>query len=69
MFGPALFLPAAGYRSNSGGSLNSRGSGGDYWSTGMDSSTYAYDANFYSGGTYMTSYNRAFGFSVRCIAE
>jgi uncharacterized protein (TIGR02145 family) len=69
MFGPALFLPAAGYRSSTVGSLNHRGSNGYYWSTRKSSDTNAGSAYFDSGGTYTLYNSRAYGRSVRCITE
>ncbi|NDV46841.1 hypothetical protein D0T49_07245 [Paludibacter sp. 221] len=64
-----LFLPVAGYRHFSNGELYYVGSSGFYWS----GSVYSYasflldfnDSNVYPA--YLL--NRAYGFSVRCIAE
>ena len=73
-FGPnstakLLTLPAAGIRFNSDGSLGSRGSLGYYWSS-TEISTNAYCLLFNSGSVTATlSTSRAYGFSVRCIAE
>jgi uncharacterized protein (TIGR02145 family) len=66
-----LFLPAAGYRNNSNGTLNNRGYNGNYWSTRRNSNaSNAYNLNFNSGNTNANNANnRANGFSVRCIAE
>ncbi|MDR2824125.1 MAG: hypothetical protein LBB41_02870, partial [Prevotellaceae bacterium] len=67
--GKSIFLPAAGYRLYSDGSLYYRGSGGTYWSTRKYSDTNANRAVFSSGGA-NTSYDyRALGQSVRCITE
>jgi hypothetical protein len=64
------FLPAAGYRNNSNGSLNNRGYNGNYWSTRKNSNNNnAYNMNFNSSGTNNNNNNRANGFSVRCITE
>jgi uncharacterized protein (TIGR02145 family) len=70
-FGGSLFLPAAGYRRYSNGTLSHRGYGGYYWSTRRGSNaSNAYNLNFDSGYTYASYANyRADGFSVRCIAE
>ncbi|GAB6121053.1 hypothetical protein JCM30204_22020 [Dysgonomonas termitidis] len=70
-FGPALYLPAAGYRNPSNGQLNDRGSNGSYWSSTELSSNIAYGMSLYSSGA-STGYNgpnRTYGSSVRCIAE
>ena len=69
--GDVLFLPAAGYRSGSDGSLNGQGIEGRYWSATIPSSGsyYGYSLNFDSGqGAYMNYYdNRSYGYSVRCV--
>jgi uncharacterized protein (TIGR02145 family) len=67
--GSTLFLPAAGSRDSSDGSLSNAGSYGDYWSSSVIG-TYAYTLRFSSsyvtlGNSY---YSRAHGFSVRCVA-
>ena len=68
-FGTALFLPAAGYRNNSNGSLGYRGYYGYYWSSTVGSAYNAYCMYFGSTGQ-GTHYNasKSFGLSVRCIA-
>tara|TARA_B110000208_G_scaffold76356_1_gene98027 strand:- start:2622 stop:3230 length:609 start_codon:yes stop_codon:yes gene_type:complete len=67
--GKLLTLPAAGSRSNTNGALLSRGNNGRYWSSTENGST-AYYFSFYSSTVYPASIiNRAYGFSVRCIAE
>lgn len=62
-----IFLPAAGYRSNSG--LSDAGSGGDYWSSSLvsNNSYGAYYLEFYSRGVFRGSLNRAYGRSVRPV--
>lgn len=67
--GSCLFLPAAGGRNGSGGSLGNVGSGGDYWGSTPSGSLSAYDLFFYSGGAYWSYYSRGSGFSVRCVSE
>ena len=66
-----IFMPAAGGRANSDGSLDPDGGYGHYWSSTYSTMAYAYTMYFYSdyvsGGTY--NYYKAYGFSVRCIAE
>ena len=70
MFGDSLFLPATGYRDNSG-SLFYRGYYGYYWSSTENSSTNAsFNVDFNSSGSYVVSTgNRAFGYSIRCIKD
>ncbi|MGB1315395.1 MAG: FISUMP domain-containing protein [Chitinophagales bacterium] len=73
-FGPdastkTLTLPAAGYRSYSNGTLNTRGYNGRYWSSTENSSTRAHYLNFVSSTATTTSSLRANGFSVRCVSE
>jgi uncharacterized protein (TIGR02145 family) len=65
----SIFLPAAGFRYYSNGTLYCRGSYGYYWSTRMNNATSAYYVYFNSGGTSMYNGNRTYGLSVRCIAE
>jgi len=64
-----LFMPAAGYRDNIGGSLDDVGTNGLYRSSRIGG-TNAYYLYFNSGSVNSYSnYNRAYGFSVRCVAE
>ena len=61
----ALKLPSAGYRSRTNGLLNNQGTYGYYWSStvsGTNARLY-----FYSTAAYATYFNRAYGFSVRCL--
>jgi uncharacterized protein (TIGR02145 family) len=67
--GTALFLPAAGSRSSSNGALSSRGSVGYYWSSTENGTSNAGNLNFNSSGAYTSNNLRAFGYTVRCIAE
>jgi hypothetical protein len=66
------FLPMAGNRNHSNGSLNPDdfgiGSNGNYWSSTV-SSTNARNLNFNSSNANMNTNNRANGFSVRCIKD
>ena len=64
----ALKLPVAGSRNGSIGTLYNVGSRGYYWSSTV-SGTNARHLYFYSSNAYMFSYNRAFGYSVRCIKD
>jgi len=63
-----LFLPAAGRRSSSGGSLGNVGTLGYYWSSAV-SGTNASSLYFFSSYSNVYTLNRAYGFSVRCVAE
>jgi len=69
--GSALFLPAAGYRNSTTGALRSVGTTGYYWSS-TPTSTYSYYLLFDSGTVspgHGDANLRAYGFSVRCVAE
>jgi len=69
MFGDALFLPAAGYRGYRGnGALTDYNLAGNYWSSTLYS-TGAYGANFDHESQGDASPNRAYGYSIRCIAQ
>jgi uncharacterized protein (TIGR02145 family) len=65
-----LTLPASGYRYFSNGTLLARGSGGFYWSSVVTGSSNAYFLSFYSSNVSpISGETRAYGFSLRCIAE
>jgi uncharacterized protein (TIGR02145 family) len=64
-----LFLPAAGYRYNSFGTLYFAGTNGDYWSASESSNSNAYSLYFNSNSTDKGNNSRSLGFSVRCVAE
>jgi hypothetical protein len=68
-FGSALKLHAAGYLSPSGGSLNTRGSYGNYWSSSQLSATLGWNLYFYSGSSLMGNSTKAIGFSLRCLRD
>jgi uncharacterized protein (TIGR02145 family) len=68
-FGDQLMLPAAGYRITISGALGGRGSIGYYWSSTEGSVTNAGYLNFYIIAVTTSNNSRAFGKSVRCIAE
>jgi uncharacterized protein (TIGR02145 family) len=63
-----LKLAVAGYRDSSFGSLHYVGSVGYYWSSTVDG-IYSRGLYFDSSNASMGSYNRAVGFSVRCIKD
>ena len=49
-------------------SLDDAGSGGYYWSSTPDGSSYVYFLFFFSGDIYTTYLYRQYGFPVRCVA-
>ena len=68
--GNSIFLPAAGYRD--GTDLNTRGSGGYYWSATLDEngSSRAYSLYFNSGGSnWYYNWDRGYGHTVRPVTE
>jgi len=67
-FNSALKLPVAGYRDSSTGDLTNVHSSGFYWSSTVSGSD-ARNLLFNSSNAFMRAYNRARGFSVRCIKE
>ncbi len=67
--GTALFFPASGDRSSSGGTLSNVGSHGYCWSTSPSSDGKVRYMYFNSNYWYWNNYYRAYGFSVRAVAE
>ena len=66
--GNTLFLPAAGYRGSSNGTLFTAGTYGYYWSGTVGAYSYLlyfYSASANTGGTN----DRATGYSCRCVSE
>ena len=69
MVGDALFLPAAGCRHRRNAALNNVGTRGYYWSSTVNS-TGSYNLYFTSTNVNPAYTNaRAYGLSVRCVAE
>jgi hypothetical protein len=65
-----VFFPASGLRGRASGSLDTVSSYGYYWSSASSGSADAYYLRFYSGYAYpVSSYNRAYGSSVRPFLE
>jgi uncharacterized protein (TIGR02145 family) len=64
-----VFLPAAGYRLNSDGTLYLTGTYGLYWSSTQGDSSNAYRLHFVSLNVGWDSGNRRNGFPVRCVKE
>ena len=65
----SLFLPAAGIRSYSDGTLNGTGNAGIYWSSANYGSQYAISLYFTNEEALMYYNYRRYGLSVRCVAE
>ncbi|MDR0872298.1 MAG: fibrobacter succinogenes major paralogous domain-containing protein [Prevotellaceae bacterium] len=65
----SLFLPAAGNRGYSDGTLGNAGASGNYWSSTQDGSGYAYVLYFNSGYADWYDNDRRYGLSVRAVAE
>jgi len=67
--GNSIFLPAVGYRTDSGGTLDNAGTNGVYWSSTQYDNFFAYYLYFSSGyAGYYYLYRRD-GQSVRAVAE
>jgi hypothetical protein len=67
-FASPLKLPVAGLRSIGPGALASVGSSGFYWSSTV-SEALVHRLGFNSSNANLFAFNRAFGFSVRCIKD
>ena len=63
-----LFLPAAGFRYNTSGALDYAGTGGYYWSSTVSGSN-ASSLFFNSSLSFMSNFTRAWGLSLRCVAD
>jgi uncharacterized protein (TIGR02145 family) len=61
-----VFFSAAGDRFSDGSGADYRGDSGFYWSSNPDGDE-AYSLHFNSSIVHMDNYNRACGFSVRCV--
>ncbi|MCD4736200.1 MAG: hypothetical protein K8R53_09170 [Bacteroidales bacterium] len=68
-YASVLKLHAAGYLSNSSGSLYLRGSYGHYWSSSHHSNTYGGALYFYSSYSDVYITIKAYGFSGRCLRD
>ena len=67
---PPLSFVMSGYHAAAGAALANRGSFGLYWSLSAISSTYSRYLDFSSGSVSpQSSYNKAYGFSLRCVAK
>ena len=67
--GNSIFLPAAGFRSYSNGTLDYAGSGGGYWSSTQYGSNGAYGLGCSSSTAVLGNDGRSYGFCVRPVAE
>ncbi|GHT25423.1 hypothetical protein FACS189430_12000 [Bacteroidia bacterium] len=67
--GNTLFLPAAGYRDTSDGTLYNAGTFGFYWSSTASGTAFAYSLFFSSDYADWYDGLRRYGFSVRSVAE
>jgi uncharacterized protein (TIGR02145 family) len=65
----ALKMHAAGYLLGSDGSLDHRGSIGQYWSSSQNNATYCWYLGFNSAGINMTLSSRVYGYTARCIRD
>ena len=65
----ALFFPASGYRDSFDGLLGSVGSNGYYWSASAGTNSSGHYLGFSSSNWYWYSNSRAYGYSVRAVAE
>jgi hypothetical protein len=68
-WGSGLKLHAAGRISANYGSLGFRGVHGYYWGSTQQNSSFGWDLFFYDDVSYMTSYGKEIGFSVRCLRD
>ncbi len=65
----SIFLPAAGYRSSSNGTLNFAGVNGYCWSGMLVSAGSAWGLDFNSTGASQSTNVSAVGFTVRCVRQ
>jgi uncharacterized protein (TIGR02145 family) len=68
-WGSGLKLHAAGYLGSSDGSLGSRGSLGNSWSSTQGDASNGWHLDFVSGSSSLSSNYKAYGFSVRCVRD
>jgi uncharacterized protein (TIGR02145 family) len=69
--GASIFLPAAGNRSNSNGTLDEAGTVGYYWNSTAGFGDYVDPLHFHSGGADagIIALYRSYGVSVRCVLK
>jgi len=70
MNAPTLFLPVAGFRNHANnGVLSSVGAIGYYWSSTANGGKFAHHLRLTNNSAFMDVQSKAFGFSMRCVAE
>lgn len=69
VFGSALKLHAAGSLFPSNGSIAARGVAGEHWGSTQYNTTDGSSTNFGFEYSYIYNFNKAYGFSLRCIKE
>jgi uncharacterized protein (TIGR02145 family) len=67
-FASPLKLPLAGVRDGNNGTLYGVGTDGPIWSSTLSGTNSGY-LTFYSSGAYVSSSNRSYGLTARCIKE
>ena len=67
--GNCFKLVAAGNLNNSDGSLNNRGSNGNYWSSTQNDNSIGRNLNFNSSNCNMNNNNKANGRTLRCLRD
>ena len=67
--GNSIFLPAAGYRYGSGGTLDYVGTDGGYWSSTQYNTYLAWGLDFYDTNVNVYNDSKTNGYSVRPVAE
>jgi len=70
-YNSALKLHAAGelINNNSNVNLSYRGTWGDFWSSNQNGNGYGYELYITSGGCALSSWNKSYAFSIRCIRD
>lgn len=63
------YFPAADHRQYTGFPFRRTEGIGFYWSSSASSETYAWSLYFNGSSAYLSYHNRAYGFSVRCVAR
>jgi uncharacterized protein (TIGR02145 family) len=59
----------SGYLNTSNGSLSARGSNGDYWSNTQSDLSNGWRIAYDGSTCGMSSFNKAYGLTVRCLKE
>ena len=68
-YNSVLKIHAAGYLNYYNGSLSDRGTFGNYWSSTQDFATNGWYFFFFSSNSYMVSFRKACGISLRCLRD